>query len=339
MIYIRTDANPKIGMGHIMRCLSIADAAKELGFESTFILSDDNVQSMVISRGYQTIILHSDYTIMEEEIWPEINPEIIVIDSYYVTKNYLASIREKGITAYIDDLAAFSYPVDILINYNIYGPYLDYHRLYTASNVEEPLYILGASYAPLREMFRGIPPKKQLAAVRNILISTGGSDPHHFALKLVKSKPTKYTYHILLGNMNEDKEMICVLASHNSNIVIHENVVDMEKLISMMDIAVSAAGSTLYEICACGVPLITYILADNQIPGAVAFEKLGMALNLGDIRGVSDPIKKFLSAIDQLADNYQLRLKVGNKMQSMIDGYGAKRMVNEIMRFVSTSMN
>jgi len=63
-----------------------------------------------------------------------------------------------------------------------------------------------------------------------------------------------------------------------------ENVQDMRGLICSMDLIVSAAGSTLYEICACGVPLITFVTADNQIRGAEAFSSLGLAVNIGDLR-------------------------------------------------------
>lgn len=52
---------------------------------------------------------------------------------------------------------------------------------------------------------------------------------------------------------------------------------------STMDICISAARTTLYEICACGVPLITYSLADNQIFGAKAFENLGLGINIGGL--------------------------------------------------------
>ena len=79
------------------------------------------------------------------------------------------------------------------------------------------------------------------------------------------------------------------------------------------------------------MPLITYILADNQIPGAKAFERLGLAVNCGDMRGVPDSAKKILEAVEQIADNYKYRCTVGIRMQNMIDGYGADRVVKRIM--------
>lgn len=58
----------------------------------------------------------------------------------------------------------------------------------------------------------------------------------------------------------------------------------MKKLMMLCDVAVSVAGSTLYELCACGIPTITYVLADNQIPAEEMFEQEGIMLNARDYR-------------------------------------------------------
>ncbi len=330
-VLIRADANSDIGMGHIMRCLSIADSFTSVGESVIFILADNMVDNLIKSRGYNTVILNSDYRTMDEEQWPDIIADYILVDSYFVTYKYLCSLKHRAKTlAYIDDLNAFPYPVDVVINYNVYGFFLNYKSSYDKDNA--PLFILGATFAPLRAMFRDVERKKQNKIVRNILISTGGSDIAHIALKLVQSKPINYTFHLLLGNMNPDKDVIINLSEENKNFVIHENVIDMRSFISEMDIAVSAAGSTLYEICACGVPLITYSIADNQIYGAEAFEKLELAINIGDLRNIPDPCEKIIGSVKDLANNYEKRVHIGNKMQDMIDGYGADRIVETILK-------
>ena len=122
----------------------------------------------------------------------------------------------------------------------------------------------------------------------DVLLSTGGSDELHIALSFIKhlceQPDSGITYHVLIGAMNTDKDEIRSLAADKEWIELHENVADMKSLICSMDVVVSAAGSTLYEICACGVPLITFSAADNQVPGAEAFSSLGLAVNVGDLR-------------------------------------------------------
>lgn len=358
-ICFRADANPEIGMGHLMRCLSIADASRRAGHSITFVLASDAASGIIRDRGYDTLILGSDYKDTESEIrlWKPAERSAIdclFVDSYFVTEKYLKSLKNmigSGKIIYMDDLASFAYPADILINYNAYGPELDYRGLYQSSRIPEPKLILGVEYAPLREMFRGVPERKQPEHAENILISTGGSDELHLSLKLIRHLSEKQDvetgnrkYHFLIGTMNEDKAEIKELTENTGYITLHENVSDMRKLIEGMDMAVSAAGSTTYEICACGVPLVTYILADNQIRGAEALEGLGIAVNTGDIRkpGTADPkavingelkedaAARIMKAVDELDKNRNMRAAMGRRMQDMIDGCGADRIIKEV---------
>ena len=332
--FIRADANPDIGMGHVMRCLSIVDALRSSKQEVIFILADNTVESLIKSRGYNTFVLHTDYRNMSSELslWPQKQkPDAIIVDSYFVTASYLTSLKQRtrAKIIYIDDLASFPYPIDVLVAYNVYSNFQTYEKLYGLRKL--PCLIFGLSYAPLRSMFQNVPPREQSQNVQNILISTGGADFLHLAKQfLLYSLPQQFTYHLLVGSLNTDKEEILHLAAGRSNIIIHENVSDMRNLIEKMDIAISAAGSTLYEICACGVPLITYVLADNQLPGAEAFARLGLAINVGDLRTEPSPIEKIITALNSLATDYNRRSSMGAKMQSLIDGKGATRLAQSI---------
>lgn len=362
MIYIRADANSNIGMGHIMRCLSIADAFRSNGIMSTFIVADENALAVVALRGYEAIVLNSAFDDMEAELplWKLkgiLEADIIIVDSYFVTDSYLLKIKsdflKNGKLVYIDDITAFAYPVDTLVNYNAFAEISKYQSLYKDTSVAFPKLILGPSYAPLRAMFQNVLKRLQPKIVKNILISTGGADKFHLALLLITALKENvaskdYNYHFLIGAMNEDKEQIRKLALGYDNLVIHENVSDMRHLLEGMDLAVSAAGSTLYEICACGVPLITYTIADNQILGAEAFQKLGLAINIGDLRKKSVPdgthilceeletsaINQIINAIDMCCEDYAWRVVVGDKMHEIIDGHGAERLVGALMQCI-----
>lgn len=361
-VVFRADANKSIGMGHIMRCLSIADAFSTAGCQVEFLIADDGVSKLIRSRGYKAIVLNSGYQKLEDEEWPQdLQPDLIIVDSYYVTATYLSTLLEKmrssgGKLVYMDDVYAFPYPVDILVDYNAYAIESIYDKLYSNSDIEKPMMVLGSTYAPLRPMFQNIPKKVQKEKVENILISTGGSDELHLALAIIRSLMessviTDRVYHFLLGAMNSDKESIRELAEKDEHIIIHENVTDMKALICLCDLAISAAGSTLYEISACGVPFITYSLADNQLPGAEAFERLGLAVNIGDLRdptsidhnsvmsGTLDPssVDRIMRAAEKLAVEYEHRCEMGKQMQEMIDGFGADRIVREILDLLTSS--
>ncbi len=204
MIYFRTDANPTIGMGHIMRCMSIACELQSLGELVTFILSDNNCSEMIRREGYEIDVLNTDYSNLNDEsyAWPVLDrSDIVIVDSYFVNQKYLAWLRQKAKVVYIDDLLGFPYPVDVLINYNIYANALSYKKMY--NNNKMPQLVLGPKYAPLRSIFCGLPKKRHSKSIQRILISTGGSDTLGLSLQMVKTikeRPTEdKQYHIFLG--------------------------------------------------------------------------------------------------------------------------------------------
>lgn len=342
MILFRADGNHSLGVGHIMRCLSIADAFREIGEEVVFVVADDSMSGLISLRGYRAIPLDTNYSDMAGELKrmlmrvDEVSPQLIVVDSYYVTAQYLSALKMRSPIAYIDDVMAFAYPVDFLINYNVYADKTAYEQLYADNNLIPPEFLLGTTYAPLRKQFKTLPPKIISEKCSDIFISTGGADPAHLALRYAKyivahDCGNSIKYHILVGAMNPDLVAIEDIAADCDNILVHSNVSDMKSLICSCDFAISAAGSTLYEICACGVPLITYVMADNQIPGAMAFASNGLALYCGDIRD-GDICPAVFRAVEQLASDCGKRQSLSRKMQRLIDGNGAERMAHQLLR-------
>lgn len=341
MIIFRADGNKEIGTGHIMRCLSIADAFNEIGEKCAFITADGSMQPLIENRGYSTFVLDTDFKDMMSDLEQTIslleahNSNIIILDSYFVTANYLNSISKVAKTAYIDDLSLFAYPVDLLINYNIYADQKEYETMYLKSNVPYPQMLIGTDFVPLRKMFRDIPQRPIGTRVNDVLISTGGTDPIHLSCDLINTIKTRsisenITFHFLIGTMNSDKKVIEEAANNINNIKLHYNVSDMKSFISSCDLVVSAAGTTLYEICACGVPLITYILADNQIKSANAFEKEGIAVCCGDLRNRSDKSNILLDSIKELIGDYDKRRMISNRMLKLVDGNGASNICKAV---------
>ena len=311
MIFFRADGNSKIGAGHVMRCLSIAEAAMGMSEDVFFYTAGNEFSRIIQNRTITNIVLNTDFTNMESELYffkSEIlreKPNVVFVDSYYVTKDYLWSLVEYchsygGKVVYIDDVLAFAYPCDFLINYNIYGPdkkqeYMDMYEQagISAGSEGHPKFLLGLEYVPLRKQFCNLPPRIVKDNPKDILVSTGGADTAHMALAIVKqlialtpSELRDLKFHILIGAMNEDKVEIEKLAVGCDNIELHFNVKDMLGLMQKCDVAISAAGSTLYELCATQTPTITYVVADNQIPGAEGFAKRGIMKYVGDTRMV-----------------------------------------------------
>lgn len=348
VIYFRTDGNEEIATGHIMRCLSIARACAALQTECCFLVSDETSLSLLHERfafpnEFPVRCLHSDYKNMEAEL-PALQSIIkealwLFIDSYFVTPSYLSELQNCCRTAYLDDMLAFPYPVDLVVNYDI-------------DEKEEPSCyrnisrrLIGAAYTPLREQFQNavcqIHPE-----VHNILISTGGTDAcnaagqvleHIFTLQdsgdMTPSDTVlqKCHYHVLTSRLNSHYQELKQLASQYPTIHIHENVQDMAALMQSCDVAVSAGGTTLYELCAVGVPSISFVTADNQLNAAKTFAGQGIIPYAGDIRISRDGvIGTAIAFLNENIQSYEKRQKSSLCMRAFIDGNGSARIARAL---------
>ena len=352
MIVFRADGNASVGLGHVMRCLSIANAFKQTGMQCLFITANNELQRIITGCGHENLVLDSEYNKMDDELRlfkDEVEKrkvEAIFVDSYFVTDRYLRELHafcenKQILLTYIDDVLAFHYSCDVLINYNIYADLSDYRNLY--HNCCEPEFLLNTSYAPIRAEFQNLPDRAVDESADCVLISTGGADSEHIGYEIAKSiarhkEWDDISFHFVVGVMNLDKDRICALAKEAENIIIHCNVKKMSELMQSCDVAVTAAGSTMYELCATQTPSITYVLADNQIPGAAGFEQAGVLCSAGDIRefGASVLADRLLNDAMRLLGDFNRRKQIALKMKAVVDGQGAARIVQRVVEICAT---
>lgn len=368
LIYIRTDGNQTIASGHLTRCLSIALACRQLGLTVHFLVSDSESFSLLKSiwsewkaaagemeelTGFEFAVSQlqtASYNQLEQEL-PEVtailsshvsDTPVFLLDSYYVTEAYLSAIKPFAKIAYLDDLRLFDYPVDLLVNYDVIpdSELASYRAFYKNAG----LLLLGAAYSPLRRQFQGrqISIKSQ---VKNILITTGGSDSYHFCLAFIRQlehlnlsesfASSDIAFHIVIGKLNTDKDTLYSYAAALPPLRLHENVNDMAALMLDCDLAVSAAGTTLYELCALGVPSISFTIADNQLSAAKAFAMAGAISCAGDLRenprGTLENIFQFLKSFSS-DDSVGKRKSAQKAMRGLVDGSGALRIADALKK-------
>lgn len=343
-MYFRADGNEQIATGHIMRCLSVADALRERGEQSTFILADESMESLVQSRGYKTIVLHSKWDDLEDEIsllLSEIEKQDIrclVVDSYFVTEHYLQEIQKNTLLCYIDDLNRFVYPVDILINYGLMSKEMGYEERYAKKARNTTKFLLGGYYIPLRKEFWDISYQVR-DEVKDILVTTGGTDSLNVAGQLLEEvqKETAFEgicFHVVLGCFHQRKQELYERFRNCPNIKFYENVSNISDVMKKCDIAVTAGGTTTFELCAVGIPSICLSIAANQKEGAKDWENKGIMLYAGDmeeapkmcIQGVVQNIKRYMASL-------LLRQEKSNRMQEFTDGHGAEHIAEELIKY------
>ena len=123
-----------------------------------------------------------------------------------ISDAYLQRLTGQVWTVYIDDKSFHSYPVNMIINYNIYGDRSLYHP-------ETAYSLMGAAYAPLRPEFRNVeyPVREQAEAV---LLTTGGSDRYDLAGQILRAVPKELAvvFHVVSGIFNPHYDALCRMA-------------------------------------------------------------------------------------------------------------------------------
>lgn len=334
-IFFRVDTNDVVATGHIMRCLSIADAAAQAGIKPVFILADKNGQKRVEDKGYEAVILNSKWDDMEaeedklKEIIKTRNIKSLIVDSYYATDEYFKALSEYTRIIYVDDLGLFKYPVAGIICYANYFDKFGYEKRFERYNTS---FFLGCSYVPLRKEFSNLPEKDIKQCIGTVLLMSGGGDQYHVLKQFAAVLREYYEFEleIICGQYNTDYDELVKTYEHDSKVHINKSVNNMIEYMQKADVAVSAGGTTLYELCACGTPTITYSFTDNQLDNVKKFQEDGLMMYLGDLR--TDKVTdNLLSAMDEYMDS-SLRSKLSEGLQKLVDGRGAERIIEKMMR-------
>lgn len=319
-ILIRSEGGHRIGMGHVMRMLVLANAMREFA-DVEFVCRDDEEFlpgiKHIESCGYPV------YKIDRENVVDElsrIGGSCLITDSYEVDEAYFDSTKNIfPVTGYMDDLNRHYMNVDFIINQNIYAEKLEYK-----ANAGTRLF-LGTRYVLLRDEFRDLPRRNIDDKVENVLITLGGSDPKNLteviALKLSRAFP-EVNFHAAVGLSFSNIDSLKKITGRN--ICIHINP-KMSELMLKCDAAVSACGSTVYELCACGTPIIGIVTADNQVMTADDLDSIGVL----KLAGETDEIIRHLNDM-----NYVVRSKMSRIAQSLVDGCGSFRLADEIKEII-----
>lgn len=333
MLYIRADMNPVIATGHIMRCLSIADAAKKLGENVTFILADTQAEELVHRRGHQSIVLHSPWDRLELELGQMLsliqkeNIKILLVDSYYVTEHYLGELNKHTHVMYLDDKNAFHYPASSLLCYAAYYEKFHYQNQYRGTEL-----LLGTKYAPLRAEFCDCAKKNIRAEIKNMMLMSGGTDEFHIIDRILEQTDrSKYdNIYAFCGIYYDDYEELIEKYKDDPSVKIVRGVSNIREYMEFVDVAISAAGSTLYELASVGTPAISYTFADNQIDNALWWDEKGMIAYAGDLRR-DHVVESVLELLDTTYKKWNIRKSVSVQMQQHVDGKGAERIAQKMI--------
>jgi UDP-2,4-diacetamido-2,4,6-trideoxy-beta-L-altropyranose hydrolase len=331
-ILIRADGSPAIGIGHLMRCLALAEAA---GPRATFLSFEPPAPFIerAAAAGAGVRALASRPASPEDltetsEVARAIGAEWIVLDGYTFDGDFQDGLVTDGhrVLAIDDHGHAKHYGAQVVLNANAgadprwYGERAPGTRL-----------LLGLRYALLRAEFRS----RQAAAdqpqrVRRVAITFGGSDPDNLSAQVLDglaAVPGPLEVLVVVGSANPHGASLRASAARSPHEVeIAIDVRDMAARLAACDLAVTAAGGTLVELARVGTPAVAVVVADNQAPGARALAEAGAVVNLG--RHETLDAAAIGVAVAELADNPDRRQALSRRGRELVDGRGAARVLD-----------
>lgn len=337
-LIIRADASTEIGAGHLMRCLALAQAWKDAGGQVTFTSacqSDDLLQQLR-DEGFDIHPLTHPYPDSGDwnytkNILAAYPSAWVVLDGYHFNEVYQQRVKEAGHRLLvIDDVAHLKhYYADIVLNQNLHAPQLHYScELYTRL-------LLGTRYVLLRREFLGWKDwRRDIPEVaRRVLVTLGGGDPENYTLKVFQALQRvdvpglEATVVIGATNRHEDKLEKAVRKS-SIPIRLVRNAENMPELMAWADVAVSAAGSTVWELMFMGVPAILISVADNQKQIAESAEAAAVAIHVN--RRSSGWPEKIADALQGLILDAKIRSTFSYEGRSLVDGLGRTHVIQAI---------
>ncbi len=361
-ILFRADASERIGSGHVMRCLTLANALRAEAAECVFVAASmpESLVRRVQAAGHETLLLPEATPVSDravEEIWDETEQSCdsancleaitarsfdwVVVDHYGLDRIWETALR--GTVPHIiviDDLANRSHDCDLLLDQNLGRKPADYYDLVPPS----AKILAGPQYALLRPEFAAARPaalkRREGGTLSRLLISLGGSDPDNLTGRvlsilndLVLPEGARIT--AVLGALAGRLDAVRAFAGtmqYPTEVLV--DVRDMAGLMSECDLAIGAAGATAWERCCLGLPSLVVVLAENQRPGAEALARAGLATLVS-----LEPEEAFAPELISAVEAYQhdgLAASVDKLVLSGIDGKGCARVVEEIVRISSS---
>ena len=302
MILVRADASPQVGLGHAMRCLALAQAHRDAGGEAVFVMADPP-EAFVRRLAVEGIPVRRGATAQETDaIAREVGADWVVVDGYNFGADYEAALAR---VLRIDDHDS-EHAADLILRQGLGARAGD--RV-----------LAGARYALLRREFRtwDAPPRPVADEIRRVLVTLGGGDPGPVVETVLATvaRPGREVQWIT-GALNPRRD-----APAGVEVVV--DATDMPERMHWADLAVTAAGSTSWELARVGTPQLAIELADNQRPVARALAHHGIAVRAGWHADLD--AEALAAAIDDLTAGQ--RAEMSRRGRATIDGQGAVRVL------------
>lgn len=322
-----------MGTGHVMRCLSLAQAWQDLGGRVDLISRalPPAFVTRLEAEGIQVQPLPETHDDLSATCQAAAAAHWTVLDGYHFDASYGESLAKQARVLMIDDLGQLPYyPAELVLNQNITAT----GAMYAQRSPHTSL-LLGCRHALLRREFHQPPSARDYTLpVERLLVTLGGSDPDNVTLKVINALHTQPQLHakVLLGAANPRREELQACCQRSGGRI--ELLTPVENMVPLMDwaqAAVSAGGTSVLELASRGLPTLLIAIADNQLAICRTMQERQMMTFAGwheDLSGSSlgEALGQFVSS-----SNSSQRAAFATRGRDLVDGRGASRVAREMM--------
>jgi UDP-2,4-diacetamido-2,4,6-trideoxy-beta-L-altropyranose hydrolase len=293
-VAFRVDSSNKMGIGHLMRCLTLAKAIKNRYKAGMYFFtrsSQGNINHLITAADFKLIemsppkrvtktpLQHSQWLgASQDEDAKEFisltnelsitSYDLLIIDHYAIDaewENLVAQTTNKILV--IDDLGDRKHKCDYLLDQTFNCSVEKYQDLVPS----QCTFMLGTRFALLRSEFQistnAIINARDAITENTILIMFGGTDPDNLsliALKIITGRDDVNKINIIMGPSALHLKSISDYCKNDNRISLHVSPNNIAELMLTATLAVGAAGTTSWERCAMGLPCVVVIQAENQ---------------------------------------------------------------------------
>ncbi len=324
-VLIMTEGGKTKGFGHIARCIALYQAFEEKGISpEMFINCDETANDLLRGTKYKNVNWLADDT---EVLNIASNKDIVIIDSYTADEDFYEKISKLTRTpVYLDDNKRINYPRGLVVNGGICAEEIDYPQK------EGIAYLLGPKYIPIRRTFWQVQDKAIKTEIKNVMITFGGDDSANLTpgiLHVLNENYPELIKNVVIGKGFKNIDQIERAKTENTVLIYFPDAEDIKKTMFESDLALSAAGQTLYELARIGVPTIAVAVADNQLNNVNGWGKTGFISYAGWwednllYKNIGIQINEFNDVCKRINS-----MKTG---RDLVNGKGARAIVEFIM--------
>lgn len=345
---VRADGSAKLGLGHMMRCIGLAESLRKAGIQSVFVTrnTEPAIADIISCHKFEVQPVPLSYSLEQDknlliQLIEKNNVELIITDlstdgflkAPDILLAYLRNVKKyTKVMLTIDDLNVMNFPSDIVLNPN-YGA-----KASTYPGNNHTVYLLGPAYFIFRQEFidAAMVSRKINEKATNILVSMGGSDLLDLTSKVLRS----------LKNIRGAQDLKLQIApgidiSQGRKQLLDEAVdnfagtyefcnaeSDMAALMLWADVAITGGGLTKYETAVTGTPSIIIPQIKHQAELSRLFAREGSAIYLGPGQEVSEA--DISLALEKLLHDSTVRAEMSKKGKKLVDGRGVERIIARI---------